>query len=355
MDERPVANRDQGERVTATDGESREERLERYKHQAQEIDRKIEDFLARIFAKSEQEVDERLEEIKRRTKALKEETRQVMARVVSDREGVIEAKGQFLERVEKLAYYASEQAATQATGPLDVWIEAENRLVPAFERYSEILNKLASINTGLNPRYDELSSKVQDLYSPKDHLEKIREVAYYAWWSAGRNTANLIDFWFRYERDSKSAAESLVRSLATWTQAQRPELFISDERERVPYDQFSPARFVERLTELAYCMWDYNGRKLGTTLLDFWAQAEAHLSAVMVSAFHNAGSTVEAGRNLAEALANFSPEAHMRRIQDVAYGLWLQAGQPVGRELDYWVAAEQQVLSELNPRPSDDQ
>lgn len=291
--------------------------------------------------------EKRLQDLVERARRLDHQAEASMNRILQDREHVIRARDHFLESVHKLAYFASEQAARQAAAPFDAWIEAEKRIAPAVEHYSRLLSEAALSKTGWNLGYDEAVSRVQKLYAPDQQLEKMRDLAYYTWWSTGRNAADLIHFWFGYESDTQNVPEDLLRRMIATAQSSRPEIPAEDENGGLPYDQFSPVRFVERLTELAYCMWDYNGRRAGTTLLDFWAQAESHLSAVLIAALRDASSAVDVGRQIAKALKDFSPQAHMRRIQDAAYALWLQAGQPVDRQLDYWIAAEKQELDRL--------
>ncbi len=48
-------------------------------------------------------------------------------------------------------------------------------------------------------------------------------------------------------------------------------------------------------------------------------------------------------QNMNEHQATLSP-AQIQEVRGLAYHLWLQADRPVGREIDFWLTAEKQVI-----------
>lgn len=91
----------------------------------------------------------------------------------------------------------------------------------------------------------------------------------------------------------------------------------------------------------------YSGQRGGSTMLDFWSDAEKHISLLTASALKTASSTVDTATRLAGALALFSPRAHLDRIQVSAYHMWEKAGRPYGHALKHWLQAEEAELSGL--------
>jgi hypothetical protein len=118
----------------------------------------------------------------------------------------------------------------------------------------------------------------------------------------------------------------------------------------IPRESFSPAKYVDRVSELAYYMWQYSGQRYGTSAFTYWSDAERHISTLTASALERAGSTIDAARELSEAFAEFSPQAHLDRIREAAFYMWEKQNRPHGHALDNWIAAEKAALSRLERR-----
>lgn len=287
---------------------------------------------------------QRLEELTMERSNLAREAQFALERILSDRERIVKSQSDFIDSATKLAYFATEQAGIQAASPFNTWIEVEQNIIRTMERYAQVLNQVALINNAESLSYNEITKKSEDIYSDRTNLKKICDIAYYIWWSTGRNTALVWESWFRYKQDATLISEELIRRLASSTIGREIDMTYHSGQEAIPYEEFSPVKYLERVAELAYYMWDTSGRQFGPSLLASWAHAERHLSAATVAAFRDAESTVAATQNIAETLAHFSPQAHMQAIRERAYHIWTEAGHPEGRQLEHWLAAEEQYL-----------
>lgn len=157
---------------------------------------------------------------------------------------------------------------------------------------------------------------------------RIRSLAHPLWESAARPYGMALDFWLMAEQ---MILEMLTASsrLATAASGETAVMAAGDD----------PAMAaVERVRDLAQCMWDNAGRQYELAL-DCWLSAERHALAL-------ARATASA-REGAKELAALPAPAYLERIRVNAYVLWEAAGRQYGNALDHWLQAEQQVLSAM--------
>lgn len=168
--------------------------------------------------------------------------------------------------------------------------------------------------------------------------EQVRQLAYHIWSSAGKEYDRAIDFWLM--------AEQMVSEISTMTSriAQATMGQISDP---VPTnaEEFSQI-YTDRVRELAHAMWEGAEKRIEYTL-DFWLSAERHTRAIAEAAMRTAGTSMGAEKVVSQAFQSFSSEAYLERIRRTAYFMWDAAGNQYGRSLDYWLAAERQVLQSI--------
>lgn len=154
---------------------------------------------------------------------------------------------------------------------------------------------------------------------------RIRSLAHPLWESAARPYGMALDFWLMAEQmifEMLSASARLANTAAGDNAA-------ADD------GQASHKAPVERVQELAHCMWDNAGRQYELAL-DCWMSAEQHAIALSRAA--------KAAREGTRELAALPAPAYVEHIRRQAYFLWESAGQQYGNALDYWLQAEHQVL-----------
>jgi hypothetical protein len=164
--------------------------------------------------------------------------------------------------------------------------------------------------------------------------ENIRKLAQPLWESAARPYGMAMDFWLMAEQMVLEMMAATARMQDKATSAP-PLPSIGALPSAVP---------VERVRELAECMWESAGRQYGMAQ-DYWLSAERHVLAMMRAATAlPAPGSLNSNARTAELL-NLSPSAYLERIRSMAYDYWEAAGRGYGRALDYWLQAERNMLS----------
>lgn len=172
---------------------------------------------------------------------------------------------------------------------------------------------------------------------------QVRRLAYHIWASAEQHYGRAIDFWVM--------AEQMVGEVAAVTKRMTDMATGQSKRGDAEQGQsVNPADVVEahseQVRELAHAMWENAEQGLEYSL-DFWLAAERHARAIAEAALRTAGATVGAERVVAQAFQSFSPDHYLERIRRTAYYMWEAAGGHFGRSLDFWLAAERQVLRSM--------
>ncbi len=157
---------------------------------------------------------------------------------------------------------------------------------------------------------------------------RIRSLAHPLWESAARPYGMALDFWLMAEQmifEMLSASARLANAAAGETSGPGG-------------DNTSPVAPIDRVQDLAHCMWDNAGRQYELAL-DCWLSAEQHVIALT--------RATKAAREGTHELAAMPAPAYLNHIRRQAYSLWESAGQQYGNALDYWLQAEQQVLQAM--------
>jgi hypothetical protein len=173
--------------------------------------------------------------------------------------------------------------------------------------------------------------------------ENIRKLAQPLWESAAQPYGMAMDFWLMAEQMvlEMMAATARMQDKATGAP---PLPAIGALPSAVP---------VDRVRELAECMWESAGRQYGMAQ-DYWLAAERHVLTMMRAA--TALPAPGCSNPWAAELNSLSPAAYLERIRSIAYYYWEAAGRGYGRALDYWLQAERDLLNmaaaeaERNPR-----
>ncbi len=161
---------------------------------------------------------------------------------------------------------------------------------------------------------------------------RIRSLAHPLWESAARPYGMALDFWLMAEQ---MILEMLTASARVATTAAGETLVsCGDDRATAP---------INRVQDLAHCMWDNAGRQYELAL-DCWLAAEKHAVALSRAA--------AVAREGAQELATLPAPAYLDHIRRNAYLLWESAGRQYGNALDYWLQAERQVLNAVTEAAS---
>jgi len=163
---------------------------------------------------------------------------------------------------------------------------------------------------------------------------RIRSLAHPLWESAARPYGMALDFWLMAEQmilEMLTASARLATTAAGETMisagASAGASAGGDERAAAP---------INRVQDLAHCMWENAGRQYELAL-DCWLAAEKHAFALSRAA--------AAAREGTKDLAALPAPAYLEHIRRNAYLLWEQAGRQYGSALDHWLQAERQVLN----------
>jgi hypothetical protein len=176
------------------------------------------------------------------------------------------------------------------------------------------------------------------MHSPTQ--DQVRDLAYHIWVSAGEEYGRALDFWLMAEQMVVEMSVATTRfAKATFAAAQMPGMAANGG--------FSEL-YISRTRDLAYAMWEAAEQQVDWTM-DFWLAAEQHTRAITQAAARTAGSAVGANKMVSQAFEAFSAEQYLDRIRRTAYAMWEAAGRQYGRSLDFWLAAEKQVLQSMTP------
>lgn len=161
--------------------------------------------------------------------------------------------------------------------------------------------------------------------------EQIRGLAQPLWESAARPYGMAMDFWLMAEQ---MVLEMMAVSARMHNKvvSPAPPLRVNEPPDAVP---------VDRVKELAECMWDSAGRQYGVAQ-DFWLAAERHVLAMLRASLRNSDPSA------VSELAMLSPAAYLERIRVMAYSYWENAGRSYGHALDCWLRAERDMLGLLS-------
>ncbi len=177
--------------------------------------------------------------------------------------------------------------------------------------------------------------------------QKVRDLAFSLWATAGTNYGLAIDYWIMAERmvvEATSASAQLTRSILT-SSVMRPS----------PTEMPPPVSLntlcLQRTRELAQAMMQAAGARYASSL-EFWIAAEKHMVALLEKSAVAAGSTVGAEKAVANLFAGFSAEDYLERVRLLAYKLWEAAGRPHDDPLTFWLRAEAEMLRET-PAPTE--
>lgn len=169
--------------------------------------------------------------------------------------------------------------------------------------------------------------------------DRIRQLAQPIWDSAGEQYGTALDCWLMAENmvlETMAATTKIVG--AAW------DTSIASSRRFWEVPSTVP---TERIRELAHMMWESAGRQHGAAL-DFWLAAERHVLTVLRMGMSAPPSENDARSDLAKELLFGSPAVYLERVRELAYYLWLSAGEEYGRSLDFWLEAERQVLGGMS-------
>lgn len=162
---------------------------------------------------------------------------------------------------------------------------------------------------------------------------RIRSLAHPLWESAARPYGMALDFWLMAEQMILEMLTASAR-LATTAAGETVLSAGADDRAAAP---------INRVQDLAHCMWDNAGRQYELAL-DCWLAAEKHAFALSRAA--------AVAREGAQELAALPAPAYLDHIRRNAYLLWESAGRQYGNALDYWLQAERQVLNAVTEAAS---
>jgi hypothetical protein len=175
---------------------------------------------------------------------------------------------------------------------------------------------------------------------------QVSNLAYYLWLSAGREYGRALEFW--------TMAEQMVWELAVAS----AQLSGSATEVGAAAQRNAPAiaaKSVQRIQELAYCMWQAAGAEWGRAI-DHWIAAERHVTTMLMVPGAIAGlfkpepntGPADAERDIEPLYNRFSAEAYLNAIRTAAYYIWEKAGREYGKDpLTFWLEAERQMLQRL--------
>lgn len=169
-----------------------------------------------------------------------------------------------------------------------------------------------------------------------DFTEQVRSLAYGMWRSAGQECERAFDYWLMAEQMVLEVMTTMTRVGASTAKSTAASML----RTR----SLMASLYLEKVRDLAYQMWEAGGQQYGRAM-DYWIAAERHVTAAMMTQAQASPSAgPEAAANAVEA---FSATEHLERIRITAYYMWEQAGRQYGDSLEYWLAAEREILAAL--------
>ncbi|TVR82589.1 MAG: DUF2934 domain-containing protein [Rhodospirillales bacterium] len=169
-----------------------------------------------------------------------------------------------------------------------------------------------------------------------DFTEQVRSLAYGMWRSAGQECERAFDYWLMAEQMVLEVMTTMTRVGASTAKSTAASML----RTR----SLMASLYLEKVRDLAYQMWEAGGQQYGRAM-DYWIAAERHVTATMMT---QAQASPSAGPEAAaKAVEAFSATEHLERIRLTAYYMWEQAGRQYGDSLEYWLAAEREILAAL--------
>lgn len=254
-----------------------------------------------------------------------------------------------------------EQAATQ---PADLVAEAVNRSAnlqtewaknvenvawSALRNYAHRMRVSLPYQLSQQTNYEEMIDLVRHLYSPVAHFKDMSEIVHKIWDESNKKHRNDIEsIWMSAREYFVSILEASTMSTSALYKLQRTVAPRSTE-------SFSPDLYVAAMDRLANAMWFRAGSPRDLEAIHIWLAAEKHIRAIATATIRTARKGSDLGHAVAGVLKQFSPEAHLERIQTAAFYMSENAEQEAGRSLDYWVEAEERILQEIKAgslRPS---
>lgn len=173
----------------------------------------------------------------------------------------------------------------------------------------------------------------------ENNLEhEIRDLAYHIWRSAQDQFGQAIDFWVMAEKMvveltaasaglANTTAASVTEAATNWPTALR-------------------ALYFYRVGQLAQLMCQASTEHQERSM-DYWLAAEKHLRLLIDSAVRGSGTSQSTVEAIAKTFENFSPVGYLEQIRKTAYSLWETSGGHYGSALDFWLAAEKQIMEAL--------
>lgn len=163
----------------------------------------------------------------------------------------------------------------------------------------------------------------------EDRIALTQQLAAALWRSAAPSRGRALDHWLAAEQ-MVAGSESAART------ADLPE---ADKARRPARSLASSAFPVDHVRALAHQFWAGNGPSTDGSL-GFWLAAERHVQAIC-------GAALAGSYDVAEA---FSASNHWTRIRERAEQMWHDEGRCSGRDLEIWLRAERQILSDIGGR-----
>lgn len=168
--------------------------------------------------------------------------------------------------------------------------------------------------------------------------ERVRGLAQPLWESAARPYGMALDFWLMAEQmvlEALTATARMHNTLVSSPAAATPQANVAELPQAAP---------VNRIRELAQCMWESAGRQYGMAQ-DFWLSAERHVLTLTRAAAAQS-TTPEKGDTIAE-LMKLSPSLYLDYLRRMAYFSWETTGRSYGQAVDCWLQAERELLEKL--------
>ena len=173
----------------------------------------------------------------------------------------------------------------------------------------------------------------------ENNLEhEIRHLAYHIWQTAHDQFGQAVDFWVM--------AEQMVIELTAASAALANTTVNSASETAITWPANLRALYAYRIQQLAHRMWQAHADQHERSM-DYWLAAEKHIKLLMEAAARAAGPHQSATETIAQAFEKFSPTDYLEQIHKMAYGLWETAGRQYGSALDFWLAAEKEMMETL--------
>lgn len=164
---------------------------------------------------------------------------------------------------------------------------------------------------------------------------EIRHLAYHIWQTTQDRFGQAVDFWVM--------AEQMVVELTAASAALAKDTLSSATEAAMAWPPTLRSLYLYRIHQLAHCMWENHAERHERSM-DYWLAAEKHVRLLMETAARTAGPNQNTTELIAQAFEKFSPSDYLDQIQKTAHQLWEIGGRPYQSALDFWLAAENQIL-----------